>query len=388
MTTEACRILHVQPVSERGGSDQALLRLVSALPGPEYESHVVFPGPTPLREEFRSAGARLHTVRMRRISTSHDLLGWVSYALAWPVAVLRLACLARRLDIDVVHTNSLHSWYGWAVAFLLRLPHVWHAREIVVQSRAALRLERFLARRFAATVIAISHAVAAQLDPRNVLVVTDEPDPRRFNPQATGLFRSEHGIDDDAPLIGFVGRLDTWKGVETLLDAIPFVRERVAGTTVALVGGSVPGKEAYADELARRAADIGAVCLAGEVADAAAAIADLDVLVLPSTEPEPYGLVVVEALACGVPAVVTTGGGAEEIARECTQVLVVPPSDATALAHACLELLGPHPVTSTALRRERPVLRAPRDVDHTTVFSAVCRRRRGELPTQVLRLRK
>src|SRR5437016_5248000 len=171
MATRTTRILSVQPVAERGGSDHALLRLARSLPRAEFDFHIALPGPSPLVPELADAGVTLHEVPMRRLSTTHDVAQWIAYALGWPVAVTRLARLIRRLDIDVVHSNSLHSLYGWAAAEITRRPHVWHAREIVVQSDAALKLERFLARHFAAKVICMSQAVADQLDPANVEVV-------------------------------------------------------------------------------------------------------------------------------------------------------------------------------------------------------------------------
>src|SRR4051812_36045545 len=148
MATRTTTILFIQPVAERGGSDHALLRMIRLLPRDRFISHVVMPAPSPLAEELEHAGACLHVVPMRRISTSHGPRDWLAYLAGWPVAVVRLWRLARRVDADLIHSNSLHSWYGWAVARLARRPHVWHAREIVGQSSAALKLERFLAGHF------------------------------------------------------------------------------------------------------------------------------------------------------------------------------------------------------------------------------------------------
>src|SRR5258705_471623 len=83
-----------------------------------------------------------------------------------------------------------------------------HAREIVVQSRAALRVERFLCRYFAARVIAVSFAVAAQLDPANVIVLDEYLEPGEFSPTHAGRFRTRVPIPDDVPVIGAVARLD------------------------------------------------------------------------------------------------------------------------------------------------------------------------------------
>ena len=149
-------------MSERGGSDHALLRLVRSLP-PDVSAHVAVPADPPLRPELEAAGATVHVVPMRRLTTSGGLGWWALYAVGWPVAVARLWRLGRRVGADVVHTNSLHSWYGWAVALLLRRPHVWHAREVVTQSGLALRVERLLTQRFATLVVAASETVAEHL---------------------------------------------------------------------------------------------------------------------------------------------------------------------------------------------------------------------------------
>src|SRR3954454_22621776 len=125
-------VLYIQPVAERGGSDQALVRMIRPLPRQTFACHVVVPAPSPMQEELEAAGATVHVVPMRRLTGSGDLRYWIGYVLAWPVTVVRLAALARRLRADVIHSNSLHSLYGWAVSLIIRRPHVWHAREIVV----------------------------------------------------------------------------------------------------------------------------------------------------------------------------------------------------------------------------------------------------------------
>ncbi|HYA44066.1 MAG TPA: glycosyltransferase, partial [Acidimicrobiales bacterium] len=181
-------------MAESGGSDQALLRLARQLAAAGWHFHAALPASSPMAGEFASAGVSLHVIPMRRISTSHGALSWLAYLAGWPWAVLRLTRLARRVGADVVHSNSLHCWYGWAAAMLARRPHVWHAREVVTQSRAALRVERYLARHFASRVVAVSTAVASQLWPGNVVVVTEEADPTLYFPGRAGRARSSLGI--------------------------------------------------------------------------------------------------------------------------------------------------------------------------------------------------
>lgn len=354
-------LLSIQPVAERGGSDWCLVRTVRSLSMAGWNCHVVTPAPSPLSEEFKAAGATLHVIPMRRITTTEGFGYWLAYALGWPVAVARLVLLARRTGAGMVHSNSLHSWYGWAAASLLRLPHVWHGREIVVQSEAALRLERFLTRHFAAEVIAVSQPVGSQLPGSPVRVVHDELGPEDgFGPDHAGRFRSRVGIPDDALLVGAAGRFDTWKGYEVLLKAVPAIREARPEVQVVIAGGVVPGKEAYAEHLEEVASGTAGVRWLGPRTDMPELLADLDLLVLPSTEPEPYASIAVEALASGVPVVATDHGGSPEMLGQFGPAAgrLVPPNDPAALADAVAAALPEAPSGAEA-RRSRPAMREP-----------------------------
>jgi glycosyltransferase involved in cell wall biosynthesis len=355
------RLLSVQPVAERGGSDHLLVRMLRSLPPDEFDCHVALPGRSPLADEFAAAGAGLHTVPMERLSTSHGAGEWAGYAAGWPVAVARLVRLIRELRIDVVHSNSLHSLYGWAAATITRRPHVWQAREIVVQSRAAMQLERFLARHFAVKVVCMSQAIADQLDPANVEVVYETVDPAEFRPELAGRFRDRVGIPDDVPLVGAVGRIDTWKGFDVLLDAFARAKERRSDLHLVVAGAPVTGKEQLAIDLATRATQLSDVHWLGPRTDTPELFADLDLFVLPSTQPEPYGIVVVEALASGAPVVVTDAGGTPEIVARAApgSGTTVPPGDSTALADAIVRIASVR--TDAAARKERPALEPPGD---------------------------
>lgn len=328
--------------------------MVRSLPSDEFDCHVVLPAASPLADAFSAAGATLHTVPMRRLSTSHGAQEWAGYATGWPVAVGRIARLVRRLDADVLHTNSLHSLYGWAAAAITRRPHVWHAREIVVQSGAALELERFLAHHFADKVICMSQAVADHLDAANVEIVYETVDPADFHPDLAGRFRARVGIADDAPLVGAVGRLDTWKGFDVLLDAYEDAKARRPELHLVVAGAEVRGKEQFAVGLAARAQRMRDVHWLGPRADVPELFADLDVFVLPSIEPEPYGIVIVEALASGTPVVVTDAGGAREIVDRAAadSGTLVEPRDSGALADALVDVTpGTTSASGRAARR-------------------------------------
>jgi glycosyltransferase involved in cell wall biosynthesis len=158
-----------------------------------------------------------------------------------------------------------------------------------------------------------------------------------------------------------------------LLDAVPTLVGRRHDAQVVIAGAVVAGKEAYATTLARRATDLGVRWL-GPLggADAGDLIADLDCLVLPSTTPEPWGLVLVEALACGVPVVATDAGGPREILAGLPGLdagRLVTPCDPQALVTAIADLLPA--ATSVELRQGRPALRRGRPPPYPDLFAAV-----------------
>jgi glycosyltransferase involved in cell wall biosynthesis len=202
-------------------------------------------------------------------------------------------------------------------------------------------------------VIAVSYAVAAQLDPANVVVLDEYLDADEFSPTHAGDFRTRVGLGDESVLVGAVARLDPLKGLDVLLDAFAEVRATRPDAELVVVGSPVLDQDRYAETFRARMAETRGARLLEPRRDIPALMADLDVLALPSVEPESYGLVLVEALASGTPVVATDQGGPPEIVARAAPgtARAVPPGDAGALAAALLALLPDH--TSPERRRAR-----------------------------------
>ncbi|MEV6207553.1 glycosyltransferase family 4 protein [Kitasatospora sp. NPDC051914] len=140
----------------------------------------------------------------------------------------------------------------------------------------------------------------------------------------------------------YVGRMDrtsAWKGVDVLVRAVAGP-SWPAGARLRLVGGG----DAVADHLAL-ARSLGAadrVETAGELSgqDLVEAVRSAAVVVLPSrTEAESFGMVLVEAMACGTPVIGSAVGGIPGVVADGESGLLVPPGDPDALADACRRLL-------------------------------------------------
>lgn len=127
--------------------------------------------------------------------------------------------------------------------------------------------------------------------------------------------KRELSIPAYRPVVGILGRLLPWKGQREFLGAI--ARLRAGGRDIhgLVVGGPPDGREGYECELRslrRRAGLEGAVTFTGQRRDGPAHLQLMDVCINASTR-EPFGMVVVEALAAGVPVVTVDAGGAREI---------------------------------------------------------------------------
>ena len=161
-------------------------------------------------------------------------------------------------------------------------------------------------------------------------------------------FRAKHNIRPGQRIIGMNARLATEKGVEYLIEALPKVLEKYPNARVLHSGQyqNVLGEEQYAQKLAplvERLGDHWAFLGLLSPVDLAAFFHTSEVLVLPSiNSTESFGMVQVEAMTCGTPAVASDLPGVRCPVRETGMGKIVPPRDPRALAQALIEILD-HP---------------------------------------------
>lgn len=166
--------------------------------------------------------------------------------------------------------------------------------------------------------------------------------------------RDALGLPSDAFVVASVGRLVGWKGLRTVIEALAGLPERIHY----LVVGEGPEREALEAHAAQRGLQ-GRVHFAGRIAHDAlpGILSQCDALVQPSIGEEAFGISVVEAMACGLPALVSDQGGLPEIVvdGECGRLLA--PGDVEAWRKAMAALAGDAPLASRlgAAARERVV---------------------------------
>jgi glycosyltransferase involved in cell wall biosynthesis len=342
-----------------GGGERSLLDLATGLrdrPELGYEPWVLVPKPEgPLVEQLRARGLPYEALPMPRgflrLSRGAEgaalALGGARAAPATLAYVARLAALLRRRRVAILHSNGLKCHFLSALTGAVAGSRVlWHLRDILDDGPAlwALRGLRELAR---TSVVANSAATSRAFGGGAGFVVHNGLDPEQFRREPNGELRERLGLAPGTPVVGIVGALARWKGqLEFLRMARILLIERGLDAGFAVIGGEIydtaspdAGLEGRLREEAERLGIARRVHFTGFVDDAARAINGLDVLVHASVRPEPFGRVIVEAMACGVPVVAADAGGVPELVRDGETGLLAPPGGVAAMADAVARLL-------------------------------------------------
>jgi len=260
------------------------------------------------------------------------------------VALMRIMMAARRVDADLIHSNSIITHIDCALAGrLLRRRAVVELHDIVAPGIGRTLLGVAVA--LSSKAVATSNAVRNQL-PRwargRSEVISQGIDIDRFSTGDPETFwRSQLASNPDGVLVAAIGRIDPEKGLHTLVHAVVELRHRGVDAHLALVGAPSKDDGSYLDELQQLAELLlpGAFRVLPPVEDVAAVLRSVDVLACPSVE-EPFGLIILEAQACGVPVVVSASGGPLDFICDRVTGMLVAPADPVAAARAIEELLS------------------------------------------------
>ena len=330
------RVLLVMPLGEQlGGGEMMFRQLLQHGRDGRIEWIVVFTRDGPMVHEARALGYETHLFPVGRLR---------QLARRWSV-IRAIARLARERRVSMV--------FGWMVASqTMAGPAAWLAGVPAAWYQVGLPepdwLDRLATLMPARGILVLSRdgaAAQARLwPPRPQRLVYPGASLERFDAaraESPAAARAALGLPPGGTLIGIVGRLQRWKGMHVLIDALPAVRARHPDAHVVIVGGAHEPEPDYPDELRSQVHRLGldgAVTFAGFQTDVPRWMQAMDVIVHASDR-EPFGIVVIEAMALGKPVVAGAAGGPAEIITPGVDGLLAPFGDAGALAQALLQFL-------------------------------------------------
>lgn len=328
----ATKVLFVTASPERGGAEQVVLEFLGGLDRGRIDPIAVALANGPLAGELRQTGVTMVDAgTLARMRNAGRIVG----------VAHRLAARIRESGVAIVHSHGTMAHItGGLAAWRAGVPAVHHVQDIYTRKpsieallqRAALRVP-------AAAIVAASHAIHRRLfelgAPRDRVTMV-------HNGVSLAQARPAPGVV--SPAVVWCGRLQRWKGVHVYLDAARIVKNAHPDARFWVVGGTLFDKEPeYAGELKAQAARLGLehdVTFTGHVADARPYFAAADIAVHCSLSPEPFGLVVAEAMAQGRAVVAFDEGGPAEMIESGVSGKLVSPGSADALAAAICELLA------------------------------------------------
>src|SRR5258708_7873899 len=342
-------IVHLITGLQPGGAENQLQQLVLASDNCRFRHTVIslLEGGA-IASELKAAGIEVHSLGMKR-------------GLPSPVGMVRLVRLLRRLRPDVLHCWLYHACLiGLAAGKLAGIPRVvWGLRSANptlrgygLTTRAVVRLCAKLS--FLPDAVVVNSEAARTVHQKwgyrtaRMRVIPNGVDVLRFspNPEARISVREELGIDHDSLLVGLFARASPMKDHETFLRAAKLVLAQYPDVRFLMVGERITTDNGALSRLIRENALQQVVRLVGPRRDLPRLTAALDIACLSSWS-ESFPNVVVEAMACAVPCVVTDVGDARFIVADTGTV--VPPSAPQALAEAMGALVAMEEAERAAL---------------------------------------
>ncbi|MEP7116487.1 MAG: glycosyltransferase family 4 protein [Acidobacteriota bacterium] len=338
-----------------GGSHYCLLYLVKHLDRSRFTPTVLFYDNHAIVAKFRAIAATLVHDK-----DSPALWGSGSGVLALPGALARRAvnlaklgrqvaghvALLRARKIDLVHlNNSITRHHDWMVAALVAgVPCVVHERGLPRYGA----IDRFFGKKVDLVIPMsrwIGRAMVEQgVSADNIRVIYDGLDPAAFTvTQSSEALRQAWSVGPDQPVVGIVGNIRHWKGQETVVRALIEVVKVHPDVVCFFVGAATAEDQPYMDGIETLIAQAGIgknVRFTGYQANVPSLVGMMRFLIHASVEPEPFGMVVLEAMAMRKAVVGSRAGGVVEMVLEGETGYTFPPGDAVTLAGHMLDLLG------------------------------------------------
>jgi glycosyltransferase involved in cell wall biosynthesis len=336
------RVLHVINDLSVGGAEMMLYKLLSHGDTRGFRPAVISLGRrSTLDARIEALGVPVYSVGMRPTS------------LPTPGQLWRLFSAVRHVKPDLIQGWMYHGCLAAELARATgarRAPVVWGVHscndDLTLEKRMTAAIIRLCGRLSAraSSIVYVSEASRRQHEamgyrPENGCVIPNGFDTSRFAPstEARAAVRAELGMHEDHLLIGLVGRFHPMKDHINFLRAASLLSEDCQAARFLLVGREVNVDNPVLRRMLASWGLEGRAHLLGERSDIPRLIAASDICSLSSSYGESFPLVIGEAMACGVPCVVTDVGDAAKLVGPTG--LVVPPRDSEALAEAWRELI-------------------------------------------------
>jgi glycosyltransferase involved in cell wall biosynthesis len=314
------KILLLHSSSDVYGASKIFLGTVQLLKKRNHDVWVVLSEDGPLVKKLASAGATVLMVRLGILRRKYfNPLGIINRIATLLRARKQLQELIRKERIELVYSNTTGVLAGAFAARNCGVRHIWHVHEIIENPFWLKQLLGHLMNRYAVGIIAVSEAVKQSwesvLPAERITVIQNGIDYSPYLEHEHTLTK-ELQLPTAAIVIGMVGRVHYWKGQSYFLKLAGQLHQKHPSLHFLLAGDAYPGYEYLYQEMQTQIETLqlsDVVHNLGFREDIPAVMQTIDLLLLPSQQPDPFPTVILEAMASAKPVIATHFGGAVEM---------------------------------------------------------------------------
>jgi glycosyltransferase involved in cell wall biosynthesis len=348
------KVLFYNHTGQVSGAERVLLMILARLDQRRFDPLVICPEQGPLLKMVTNQGVPVLSVPGLEARFTWRLDRLLRYLKSFFLAIRQIRRRVVSTRPDLIHANSIRAGLVATSATLgLGTRVVWHLHDLLPRHplSTGVRIFAFLCAR--TRMIAVSRAVKENFGGtiyplgsglrKRTTVILNGIDLEKFQPDQTARqrVRDELNLGDSRPVIGIVGQLTPRKGQLELIRAFEKVLRQNPRVVLLVAGAPLFNRDhEYAQLVRETSRQLGVsdqVRLLGARSDVAAIMQALDLLVINSSA-EPFGLVALEAMACGTPVVAVACDGLTEIIEHGVDGWLVPTGDEQALAAAIVNL--------------------------------------------------
>lgn len=347
-------ILFIHQSAELYGSDKTLLTLVTDLKSKGFLPIVVLPNEGPLKIALENSEILVFILPVLKISrkmfSPFNLLSWPIQAIK---SLFALQNLSKKHKIDIVYSNTLAVLVGFLFAKFFNKKHIWHIHEIIEQPKFVSKIFSNLIRSKNNTQL-IFNSFATQKFWENQSLKEMGANKVVWNGIEEPYMCSNQTIneqnrwqywqaEENNIVIALVGRINKWKGHRLLLEAFQKISSKYPNIILAFIGSCPPGQDYYLTEIEQLIAKMQLeqrVIIKPFQTNIFDFWTSIDIAVVPSTEPEPFGLVAIEAMMASKPVIAARHGGLSEIVVHNETGILFEPKNIESLAAALEELIN------------------------------------------------
>jgi glycosyltransferase involved in cell wall biosynthesis len=339
-------ILFIHQSAELYGSDKTLLYLVVNLDKNKFFPIVILPNEGPLKIELEKENVKVIIAPVlklyRKMFTPSNLL---KFSKDYFKGIKTIKSIRKEYKIDFIYSNTLAVLLGFFFCFFHKIKHIWHVHEIIESPKFFTKFFRYFLNNPTNSVLIYNSFATCKFwncKGNNQVIWNGIAAFPEIEEEEKAVIRKTILTTDNEIIFALVGRISRWKGQMLLLEAFNKLVKTHQNIRLVYIGSTPPNQEHFLDSLKDKIKNYDLIQKVNIIP-----FQDnihqfwqcIDIAVVSSTEPEPFGMVAIEAMMAKKPVIAANHGGLMEIVVNNETGFLVEPNNKDALKDALEKLI-------------------------------------------------